>query len=218
MEKSKYFTSKNLRKKSDAFFCELIDKFKIHSDRINIGKSALLILDMQRFFHDEDSHAFIPSAKAIVRPIIQLADLFNRNNRPIILTKHINTLENAKMMNYWWRDILTDDSKFSEMIPDIQNVQYTEIITKTQYDAFYKTNLDDLLQKLKVEQVVITGVMTHLCCETTARSAFVHGYNVFLPIDGTATYNEDIHLASLTILAHGFVNVTTTSNLNDKIL
>jgi isochorismate hydrolase len=55
--------------------------------------------------------------------------------------------------------------------------------------------------------------MTHLCCETTARSAFVQGYNVFFPIDGTATYNEEFHFATLTNLAHGFANIVLIENL-----
>jgi isochorismate hydrolase len=217
MEKTKYFNSKNLRYKSDTFLNGLRAKFELHSDRIDIRKSALLILDMQRFFHDNNSHAFLPSAKAIVVPIRQLADTFTKNNRPIIITKHINNQENAKMMDHWWRDILTKESRFSKIVSEIQNIQSTEIIEKSQYDAFYKTNLDALLQKHKVEQVIVTGVMTHLCCETTARSAFVHGYNIFFPIDGTATYNEEMHLASLTTLAHGFANITTIPKLIESI-
>jgi bifunctional isochorismate lyase / aryl carrier protein len=46
--------------------------------------------------------------------------------------------------------------------------------------------------------------MTHLCCETTARSAFTHGFEVFFTIDGTATYNERFHIATLLNLSHGF--------------
>jgi isochorismate hydrolase len=46
--------------------------------------------------------------------------------------------------------------------------------------------------------------MTHLCCETTARSAFMRGFEVFFTIDGTATYNEEHHWAALLNLAHGF--------------
>lgn len=218
MEKTKYFTDKNLRNKSDGWLRKLNNKVKLHSDNLDITKSALLILDMQRFFHDDESHAFIPSAGAIVNPILQLADHFKEHNRPIILTKHINTPKNAKMMDYWWRDILTIDSKFSELIPEIEEIHNTEIIEKSQYDAFYKTSLNQLLQKLKVEQVIITGVMTHLCCETTARSAFVHGYYVFFPIDGTSTYSDYLHLSSLATLGHGFANITTISKLNDQIL
>jgi isochorismate hydrolase len=54
-----------------------------------------------------------------------------------------------------------------------------------------------------VEQLVITGVTTHLCCESTARSAFMRGFAVFLAIDATATLNRELHIASLQALAHG---------------
>jgi len=93
------------------------------------------------------------------------------------------------------------------------NIPQAELIIKSQYDAFYDTNLHEILRKNNIEQVIITGVMTHLCCETTARSAFIRGYNVFFPIDGTATYNEDFHNATLTNLAHGFANITLINNL-----
>jgi isochorismate hydrolase len=46
--------------------------------------------------------------------------------------------------------------------------------------------------------------MTHLCCETTARSAFIQGYVVFFVVDGTATYTESFHRGSLLSLSHGF--------------
>ena len=45
--------------------------------------------------------------------------------------------------------------------------------------------------------------MTHLCCESTARSAVVRGFEVFFLIDGTATYNQQFHFGSLYNLAHG---------------
>jgi len=217
MEKTKYFTENNLRKKSDKWLHRLSDNVGLHKDTLDISKSALLVLDMQRFFHDENSHAFVPSAGTIIKPIVELSNLFNKNDRPVILTKHINTLENAKMMDYWWRDILTEESPFGEIISEFIEIPNTQTVQKTQYDAFYKTNLDELLQKYNVEQIVITGVMTHLCCETTARSAFVHGYNVFFPIDGTATYNDEVHLSSLTTLGHGFANITTIPKLIDSV-
>jgi bifunctional isochorismate lyase/aryl carrier protein len=55
--------------------------------------------------------------------------------------------------------------------------------------------------------------MTHLCCETTARAAFVAGYEVFFLVDGTASYNEEFHISTLKNLAHGFAVLTTTSQL-----
>jgi isochorismate hydrolase len=88
------------------------------------------------------------------------------------------------------------------------------LLKKRQYDAFYQTNLAKMLRSQAVKQVVICGVMTHLCCETTARSAFVRGFKVFFTIDGTATYREDFHRATLLNLAHG----VATPVLVDEIL
>ena len=212
MEKIKYFTKPTINKKSKSMYRKLDSKFDLHKDQLIPQKSALLILDIQEFFLNDKSHAFIPSAKAIIKPIQTLSDLFIQNNLPIIITKHINTEENARQMDSWWRDILTEDSEFSQLIIEF-DIPQTELIIKSQYDAFYKTNLNKILKKKNIEQVIITGVMTHLCCETTARSAFVRGYNVFFPIDGTATYNEEFHFATLTNLAHGFANITSTENL-----
>ena len=212
MEKTKYFTHNLISEEAEAIYQNLDNQFDLHKDQLIPQKSALLILDMQEFFLNKNSHAFIPSAQAIIKPIISMVNLYINNNLPIITTKHINTNTNAKQMEYWWRDILTEDSELSQIVAEF-NFPQAELIIKSQYDAFYNTNLNDLLQKSKIEQVIITGVMTHLCCETTARSAFVRGYNVFLPIDGTATYNEEFHNATLTNLAHGFANITLIENL-----
>ncbi|MCJ7802241.1 MAG: isochorismatase family protein [Candidatus Marinimicrobia bacterium] len=212
MGKVEYFTETTIDENAKSMYRKLDSKFDLHKNRIEIQKSALLILDMQDFFHNEKSHAFIPSAKAIIKPIKSLANLFISNKLPVIITKHINTKANAKQMDTWWRDILMKDNNYSQLIAEF-DIPQTELIVKSQYDAFYETNLNDILQKNNIEQVIITGVMTHLCCETTARSAFVRGYNVFFPIDGTATYNEEFHNATLTNLAHGFANITLIENL-----
>lgn len=213
MEKTKYFTKTTIDKNAKSMHKKLGSQLDLHKDQLIPAKTALLILDMQEFFFNKNSHAFIPSANAIVKPILTLANIFINNYLPIITTKHINTKENAKQMGNWWRDILIEESEFSQLILDIKELPNTDLIIKSQYDAFYDTNLHKILKQKNIEQVIITGVMTHLCCETTARSAFVNGYNVFFPIDGTATYNEDFHNATLTNLAHGFANITLVEEM-----
>lgn len=169
----------------------------------NINSSALIVTDMQNYFINQSSHAFIPSSLEIIENINKLVTYFNKMNRPIIFTKHINDKNNAKLMGTWWKEIIEDTNELSE-ISDLVNSFTSIILQKTQYDAFYHTNLDTLLKERNVNQVVITGVMTHLCCETTARSAFVNNYLPILPIDATATYNLELHCASLLNLSHGF--------------
>jgi isochorismate hydrolase len=120
-----------------------------------------------------------------------------------VYTRHLNTEQNAAMMSRWWRDIITECSDLSE-VTDALDTSRGTLLVKSQYDAFYGTPLDEVLRQEGVKQLLICGVMTHLCCETTARSAFVRGYEVFFTVDGTATYNQDFHISSLLNLSHGF--------------
>lgn len=166
-------------------------------------KSALIVIDMQNYFCNENSHAFIPSSTAIIPNIKSLIDKYKSKNLPIIFTKHVNNEQNAGMMNKWWKDTIFSENNTSEIISGL-NTQNAYLIEKTQYDSFYNTELESFLIKNKVHQLLITGVMTHLCCESTARSAFVRGFETFLAIDATATYNINFHLSSMINLSHGF--------------
>lgn len=167
------------------------------------AQSALLVLDMQAYFLDEASHAFVPSVTAILPGVNALITAFANLDLPIILTRHLNTPQDAGLMAVWWRDLITPDSDLAEIDPRLET-KNSITICKTRYDSFLNSSLESLLQEKHVQQVVICGVMTHLCCETTARSAFMRGFDVFFTIDGTATYNEAFHRASLLNLAHGF--------------
>lgn len=87
------------------------------------------------------------------------------------------------------------------------------IIDKNRYSAFQGKDLNDWLRKNGVEDLIISGVMTNLCCETTARDAFGYDYRVFFVADATATINEELHLATLKNLAYGFSYIIETRGL-----
>lgn len=171
--------------------------------------SALLVLDMQSYFLDPASHAYIPSAVAVLPGIRALVRAYRRKRLPLVFTRHVNTLQDAGMMSVWWRDRISLDSPLSQITPEL-DVADSPVILKTQYDAFYKTDLEAILLQAGVVRVLICGVMTHLCCETTARSAFGRDFEVYFLVDGTATYNRDFHQASLLNLAHGFASLLLT--------
>jgi isochorismate hydrolase len=201
--KRAYFTPETIRSKAG----EMLQHLEI--DRVREGRalkperSALLVLDMQRFFLEPDSHAFVPSAAAILPNIRAMVRAYEELNFPMLYSRHLNTPQDAGMMDVWWRDLIEAGDPISE-ITEALDLSMGTPIEKSQYDAFYGTDLEQILKENAVTQVVICGVMTHLCCETTARSAFVRGFEVFFTIDGTATYNEEFHMASLRCLAHGF--------------
>ena len=204
MNKEAYFTPGNIESVSREMVDRLAPLRERHCRQVfEASQAALLVLDMQRYFLEEASHAFIPSAPAILPGIQQLVEVFRSRNRPVILTCHINTAANAGMMAGWWRDLIQGESPLSQVVDGLAHSGFQEI-RKSQYDAFFETSLEQILQDGGVKQVLICGVMTHLCCETTARSAFMRGFEVFVLVDGMATYNSQFHEAALLNLAHGF--------------
>jgi isochorismate hydrolase len=204
MNKEEYYTSTDIQERSREILSRLLPLRERHNRQmLDIQKAALFVLDMQQYFLDPASHAFIPSGPAILPGIQRLVRSFEEKQRPVILTRHVNTNNDARLMNKWWRDLIRDEALLSQLVV-VLNRPGRRVIRKSQYDAFYETSLEDILKTAGVEQVVICGVMTHLCCETTARSAFMRGYEVFVAIDGMATYNRAFHEASLLNLAHGF--------------
>ncbi len=201
--KERYFTPENIDEKSRRMLAAICQSRARPEEQFEPERSALIILDLQRYFLEPDSHAFIPSAVPVVSKIKELAEAYRKRNLPVFVTRHLNTKENAGLMERWWRDLVTKESEMSEIVADL-DLSGARVIEKAQYDAFFQTGLNDSLRKCGARQLVVTGVMTHLCCETTARSAFINGLLVFMPIDGTATYTEDFHRASLLNLSHGF--------------
>jgi isochorismate hydrolase len=176
---------------------------------LNPARSALLVLDLQNYFLDPSSHAFVPSAPAILPGIQALIRAYRRRSLPVVFTRHANTPQDAAMMACWWRDLLALESPLSKLSPLLETGD-CPVLLKSQYDAFYQTGLEETLRQVGVRQVLVCGVMAHLCCETTARSAFTRGFEVFFLVDGTASYNRDFHQASLLNLAHGFASLLLT--------
>lgn len=215
MLKEDFYTAETISVQANLF----LDKIKHLPDRsikINPGKCALLVIDMQKYFVDPASHSFIPSMPAIVPNIKLLQNACLKNNLKAIQTKHSNNKENAGAMLRWWKDILDESNSLNEILPELHHAKI-KIITKTQYDAFWKTDLEQELKMNGIEQLIISGVMTHLCCETTARSAFIRGFDVFFAIDATATYNRDFQQATVLNLAHGFAVPMLTDEIIDAL-
>ncbi len=210
--KEAYFTSESIYQKAIDMLLEVREQVPQRIIPFVPDQSALLILDMQKYFLDDSSHAYVPSAQAIIPGIDELVKEYTTKSLPIIFTRHVNSVQNAKLMAKWWKDLIHEENPLSEIIEEL-HVSNGIVLKKSQYDAFYDTSLEDILKKNRVNQVVICGVMTHLCCETTARSAFMRGFEVFFTVDGTATYNENFHLATLLNLSHGFATPTLVNEL-----
>ena len=188
-----------------------INKHSLNESLFSTRGTALLVIDMQRFFTDPRSHASFPAAEGIIEDIQHLAAGFRSRGLPVLFTRHaLLNDEPTGMMGSWWGDVLREGDPFSVIDDRLEPWPGERIIRKTRYSAFVGTNLDELLKELDVNRLIITGVMTHLCCESTTRDAFMRDHEVIFVIDATATDDEELHIGSLRALADGFAIMATT--------
>ncbi|MBI4366934.1 MAG: cysteine hydrolase [Deltaproteobacteria bacterium] len=88
------------------------------------------------------------------------------------------------------------------------------VVTKHRYNAFHNTDLDLILRSNGIRTVALTGVVTNVCVETTAREAFVRDYYVVAVDDGCAAYVQQDHIASLSNIDRFFGEVSTIKQIS----
>ncbi len=194
MLKESYLTEKFISVLSEKYF---------HVQRLeslNPKHLAILGIDLQRYFLEPGRKAYLPSSPELINRLRNFYAYAKERGISIILTRHWH---DGNIMERWWKSPMPRNSSETRILEEFR--KYGDvIIEKNTYDAFHRTNLEDLLKEKGIETVIITGVMTHLCCETTARSAFVRGFNVIFPIEGTLTQNAELHEGTIRAISHGF--------------
>lgn len=169
--------------------------------------SCLLAIDLQNYF------------KRIVLPILKnllfVLQTCRKRNLPIIFTQHghRDPSKDGRELSRWWGELILEGTKDWEFLPEIKVESKDIIIPKKHYSAFFETNMDQILKTRGIRDLIISGVMTNLCCETTARDGFMRDYRVFFLIDVTATGRIDLHLSTLKNLGFGFAYLITCEEL-----
>lgn len=206
-----YVTTENIGHKA-SLWLDQIRPYNQHKMQLNVAASALIVVDMQQFFLNDASPTFTCGGVAILPNIKRLIDTFRQLKRPVIFTRHVHHPGglDSGVMGWWWEGKCLEGSPESEIHPSLAPKPNDKVIFKHRYSAFYNTDLEIVLRCLRVEDIVISGIMTNMCCESTARDAYNRDYRVFFLADGTGSINEDMHLASLLNLAFGFAYVTTS--------
>ena len=209
-----YVTANNLATKTQEWL-DRIRPYNQHELQLNPAKSALMVVDMQVFFLDPASPTFTCGGEAVLPNVRRLVHAFRQAGRPVIFTRHVHHPDHldSGIMGWWWQGMCLEGSPESEVHPDLAPLPGEKQVLKHRYSSFYNTDLETVLRCLKVEDLVITGVMTNLCCESTARDAYFRDYRVFFLADGTGSVSEELHLATLLNLAFGFAYVTTTDTV-----
>src|SRR5215469_3920715 len=175
---------------------------------------ALIVIDMQNgFCHPEGSFPSIglglEGADAAVRNAAIAVKQARAADVPVIFTRHLYRLGRADegpalIRNSPARALvngLAAHSWDAEVIDDLECGAEDLKVDKVRFDAFQWTSLDPLLRGLSVTRLVICGVVTNLCVETTVRSAFMRDIPVMLIEDACAAKTRRLHELSIEVLS-----------------
>jgi len=181
---------------------------------------ALLVLDMQNDFLLESGQMPVWGGPSIIPQIKLLINAFRAYSIPVFFTRHLciepfRHKGHLSSMNgvHDPASFLSEGSMGAEIHSGLRPDDHDYIITKYRYSAFYDTPLDTLLKVNSIGSVVVAGVATNICCETTAHDAFFRGYRVVFCIDGTGATDENAHLASLRNIRLSYGDLATTSQV-----
>ncbi|MBD7938638.1 cysteine hydrolase [Cytobacillus sp. Sa5YUA1] len=141
-------------------------------------KQALLVIDVQNdYFQGGKMELYSPLAA--LKQINKLEDYFMEKKEPIIYMQHVMHQEGAPFF-----EVGTEGAQLHE---GLNLTESSTVIEKVYPNSFRETNLAEILEKLAIEQLVITGMMTHMCVDSTARAANELGYDPIVLSDTTAT-------------------------------
>lgn len=188
-------------------------KYETRSRNPDPKTSLLLVIDVQNYFSS--------MVNPILPQLLTTIDLCRRSSIPVLFTRHNHkSPSDYGMLGEWWdNDLVLDGTVEAELMPEIRRLAgQNEVVEKNTYSAFENTGLQERLVEMGVKEVIVTGVMTNLCCETTAREAFVKGFRVFFSTDATATLDLELHEATLKNLAYGFAYLVDCDRLQDGLL
>lgn len=175
---------------------------------------ALLVIDMLRYFADPAERCYLPVTAAITPKIAALLSAWRARGGTVIYTRHAHAgADDLGLMGKFYSDYIRAGRPEAEIIPALAPLTDEPVIPKQTYDAFLDTSLEFELRAKSIKQVLITGILTHMCCESTARAAFCRGFEVYLPADALASNREDRHLEALIAMADCVASVTDTAEV-----
>ncbi|NLV69116.1 MAG: cysteine hydrolase [Spirochaetes bacterium] len=139
---------------------------------------ALLLIDVQNDYFAGGSMELHGSFEASLK-IKDLLDHFRKKSMPVIHIQHQSVLPGSTF--------LVPGTRGAEIHENVKPLDTEKIFKKIFPNSFRSTGLDEYLKENKISTLVIAGMMTHMCVDTTVRAAFDLGYKCILAGDGCAT-------------------------------
>jgi nicotinamidase-related amidase len=198
------------------------------------GRTALIVVDMQRGFLDPGEAMEVPPARETVGAIQTLLALFRARRMPVVFTEFAYSESAPLLVGRLHPEhqpakpgaprgfglpssSCLEGTPSADTVPELAPRPGELVIRKRGYDAFASTPLDETLRARSVTSLVVAGTMTDICVLATVIGAFHREYRVTLVEDGVSTLWPEIQRATLDIIGRAYGRIATTKEISDQI-
>jgi len=168
---------------------------------VNPKGTAILVIDLQKGFVNEGAFCEVPAARKMLPRLQRLIDVCKKQSIPVIYTRMSHRFIRSTVYPDLWPShfnadgspILVPGSKEFELIEELKVEEGDILLDKDRYSAFFGTPLDLILKERGVKTLIVTGLASNVCCESTVREAFFLNYRVIFVDDLNVTLNDEMH-------------------------
>ena len=179
---------------------------------------ALIVVDIQNDYFDGGKNPLNNPIKAAKNARIAL-DIFRNNNLPIFHIQHINLQDGATFF--------LPNTIGNEINDIVKPTPNERIFIKHKPNSFFQTGLNEILEKNGINKIIICGMMSHMCIDTTVRAAKDYLYETLVLSDACTTKDliwenrkilaEDVHKTFMASLQGTFATIIKTNELENWI-
>ena len=162
-----------------------VPEYAVHEKvRVEPGRTALLIIDMQNDFVRQGGSLVVPDAERTIAPVAALLKLARAHGMRVLYSQDTHREGDPE----WriWPEHCREDSWGWEIVQELAPAADDTVLRKVRYDAFYGTPLEHLLRVWGTDTVVICGTLANSCVHYTAASAALRWYDIVIPHDAVS--------------------------------
>lgn len=179
--------------------------------RVDPGRTALIIGDMQNDFVKEGGMLVVPDAEGTIPAIRNLLDLARGSGMRVVFVQ--DTHDDGDPEWEIWGEHCREESWGWQVVDELAPREDEATLRKPRYDAFYGTQLEHLLRLWGIDTLIICGTVANICVHYTASSAAMRWFNVVVPKDCISSFNDFDMEASLSQTATLLGEVTSSGSI-----
>jgi ureidoacrylate peracid hydrolase len=190
-------------------------------------QTAHIVVDLQNGFMDHGQVAEVPMARTIVPNVNRISAALRAAGGVVIYTQHTLDAEAVRTWSVFFEhfcgperrarfiETFTPGSPGHALWPELDVDEEDTVVIKRRFGAFVpgSSDLHARLQERGIDTLIISGTMSQVCCESTARDAMMMNYKVFFITDACATLTDAEHGGTLSAMAHTFCDVRDTHSM-----